>query len=238
MYTEKLSYEVNGKEFIGFVAYDETIQEKMPVVLIVHAFDGCTEAMQGYAADMAKQGYIGFAIDVYGGGETGQTLDECLSLMGTCVDRVMVIGRMEAAIAAVGKLEQCDASRIAAIGFCFGGKCVLDLARSGSEVLGVVSVHGILAADPSITGEKVTTSVLVLHGYKDSHIPKEDLAAFADEMTHSAADWQMHYFGNAEHAFTARNAGEIGAPGCSFEPLANARSWRMIALFLAEMFAG
>ena len=238
MHTQKLNYNYGEQEFIGFVAYDETITTKMPVVLIVHAFDGCTEVMQEYAVNMAKKGYLAFAIDVYGDGAIATTLDECMGYIKACSDRAMVVDRVNASIAAIKQLPQCDASKMVAIGFCFGGRCVLDLARTGADINGVVSVHGVFAPADNITTQKITASVLALHGYKDPQVPTEDLPAFADEMIAAEADWQMHYFGNAQHAFTDVDADVIGgaALGRVYDPLASKRSWQMIDLFLQEQF--
>jgi dienelactone hydrolase len=233
-------YRVGVKEFIGFVAYDESIVSKIPAVLIVHAFDGCTKVMKEYAVEMAKKGYLGFAIDVYGAGATGTTLDECLALIHSCPERVMIVERLKAAVAAVKELPQCDTDKIVAIGFCFGGRCVLDLARTGFNINGVVSVHGIFAQDEKIQTQKITASILALHGYKDPQVPLEDLPKFANEMIAAEADWQMHYFGNALHAFTDVDAAEIGGAeiGRVYDPLAADRSWKLIDLFLQEKFHG
>jgi dienelactone hydrolase len=236
MHTDKLSYACDGQEFVGYVAYEDGPSETRPVVMIAHAFEGCNELMQQHARDMATKGYIGFAIDMYGQGVVADSLESCMEHMMPCFnDRALLRDRITAAFEAAKQIPGADPKRIYAVGFCFGGMCVLDLARGGADVAAVASVHGVLSA-PADANAAITARVLALHGYQDPQIPQADLTAFAEEMTAAGVDWQLHYFGSAKHAFTDPRADQIGEPemGRVYDPVATARSWAMIESLLAE----
>ena len=239
METEVISYSFNNKEYKGFLAYDATIEEKRPVILIFHAFDGCTELMQRYAINLAKEGYVGFAVDMYGDGKIGNTKEECFALLDPfrtnrqhCLD--VVLQNVEFA----KTIPQVDSSKVAAIGFCFGGMCVLDLARSGADVAAVVSLHGNLTVPEEITNKDITSSILVLNGYLDPHVPVDHVSAFMQEMTDAKADWQLHNFSDTYHSFTEPDVDRIGGKelGRVYNPLAAARSWEMILQLFNEKF--
>ncbi len=174
---------------------------------------------------------------MYGKGVLGTSPDENMKLMQPFMaDRAMLQQRMKAALAAVRLMPWVDDSKIAAIGFCFGGLCALDLARTGAEIKGVVSFHGLLAAPDNIQAGAINAKVLVLHGRDDPLGPNEQVLAFEQEMTVAGADWQLYIYGNTMHSFTnpLANAPELGMV---YQPDADRRSWIAMQNFLTEIFA-
>ena len=208
-----------------------------PVVLIAHQWAGRGESEHRTAERLAELGYIGIAIDMFGKGVTGDPGGDNTHLISPWLsDRAALAKRMQAAVAFARQLEGVDPDRIAAIGYCFGGLCVLDLARSGAAcVLGVVSLHGLLD-DSGLQGRTpITAKVLVEHGWRDPLAPPDKVLAFADEMKARDADWQLHAHGRAMHAFTHLGA---NAPdqGMAYDGDADRRSWVSTTAFLAEVF--
>ena len=143
--------------------------------------------------------------------------------------------RILSAVNAITQITVVDSNKIAAIGYCFGGVCAIELARSGSDILGVISVHGILSPAIGLSNKKITTKVLCLHGFDDPMVPLEQVQAFQTEMTDSSVDWQLHSYGNTMHAFSNPNANNLGA-GVQFNALADHRASQTIKSFLEELF--
>jgi dienelactone hydrolase len=221
----------------GFFAFDDAIQGQRPAVLVSHPWAGRSEFTENKARELAKLGYVGFALDMNGAGKLGQTDEECGALMRPFMEnREMLQRRISAALANVRLLPWVDDKKIAAIGFCFGGLCVLDLARTGANVKGVVSFHGLLQAAANLENSKINAKVLVLHGNDDPLAPPEQVAAFQKEMTEARVDWQLHSYGNTVHAFTNPLATDFAA-GYQFSPNANRRAFQSMENFLAEIFA-
>jgi dienelactone hydrolase len=189
------------------------------------------------AARLAALGYVGFALDMYGKGVFGADGDVALnsSLMNPLAsDRYALRVRMQAALQAGCCLPQVDASKVAAIGYCFGGMCVLELARSGADVRGVVSIHGLLAQGEA-GNEAVKAKVLCLHGHDDPMVPPEQVLKFEEEMTAAGADWQLHAYGNTLHGFTNPAATNAGS-GTLYNEAAQKRAYLSMQNFLAEVF--
>jgi len=237
MHTEKYKYKHDEQEFHGFLAYDESAKKPRPAVMIVHDWSGCNEFARKKAERLAEMGYLGFAVDMYGEGRMGETIEEKQALMEPLMnDRQLLRERLIAALNTVKGLPETDQSRIAAMGFCFGGLCVLDLARSGAEVNGVVSVHGLLNKPEGIENQKIKAKILALHGYDDPMVPPEQVNTFCDEMTKDEADWQVHMYGHTKHAFTNPEANNKDL-GTIYNPLAEKRSMLAAVQFLDEMFS-
>jgi dienelactone hydrolase len=217
-------------------AFDDSITTRRPVVLIQHTWCGRDEFVANKARQLAELGYVGFAVDMYGKGVLGTNPEENARLMQPFMDdRAMLQQRVHAALAAAKCLPWVDDSQCAAIGFCFGGLCVLDLARTGVAIKGVVSFHGILNAPDNTQGTAINAKVLVLHGHDDPLARPEQVLAFQNEMTAVGADWQVHVYGNTVHAFTNPLVNDV-AGGFSFNAAANSRSWQAMGNFLAEIF--
>jgi dienelactone hydrolase len=218
----------------GFFCHDDARPGPLPAVLISHTWSGRDEFVERKARRLAWQGFATFALDMFGKGKRGGTNEECSALMTPLVkDRALLARRMTAALATVRELREVDARRIAAMGFCFGGMCVLDLARTGADIRGVVSLHGLLKPS-GLPAAKIRARVLMLHGYEDPMAPPEDVLAIAKELTAAGADWQLHAYGNTVHAFTNPHANDR-AGGMAYDEAADRRSWHALLQFLDEV---
>ena len=221
----------------AFFAFDDTLVGRRPAVLINHAWGGRDEFVADKAKKLAHLGYVGFAVDMYGKGIFGAGPEQNAKLMQPFMeDRAMLQKRVQAGLAAVRLMPWVDDSKCAAIGYCFGGLCALDLARSGADVKGVVSFHGLLAAPDNIRGNVFKAKVLALHGHDDPMAPPEQVLAFEQEMTAAGADWQLHVYGNTMHAFTNPVANDPGF-GTVYQSDADRRSWLTMENFLREIFS-
>lgn len=237
MITEMLDYTDGRIKLEAYVAYEQSTEAK-PLVLVAHDWSGRRQFAKDAAVRLAKMGYVGFALDMYGKGVYGEDGDVELnsSLMNPLAsDRYALRLRMQAAVTAARGLPQVDASKTAAIGYCFGGMCVLELARSGADIQGVVSIHGILASGGA-SNEEIKAKVLCLHGQDDPMVPPEQVLKFEQEMTAAGADWQLHAYGNTLHAFT--NPAANNAPlGTLYNEVAEKRAYLAMQNFLEEIFA-
>lgn len=221
----------------AFFAFDDSLTGRRPAVLINHTWAGRDDFVAEKAKKIAALGYVAFAVDMYGKGVLGTTAEENAKLMQPFMDdRKMLAKRMQAALYAVKLLPWVDDSKVAAMGFCFGGLCALDLARAGADLKGVVSFHGLLGAPDNIKDNSIKAKVLVLHGHDDPMGPVEQVIAFEEEMTKAGVDWQFHTFGNTMHAFTNPLANNPDF-GTVFQPDADRRSWLLMENFLTEIFA-
>jgi dienelactone hydrolase len=218
----------------GFLCYDEALPGPRPAVIINHAWGGRDDFAERKARRLAWQGYACFAMDNFGKGKRGGNPEECSALMMPFMkDRAMLLKRLKAGLATVRAMPIADARRVAAIGFCFGGLCALDLARSDADIRGAVSFHGMLKPS-GLTEPKMRTKVLMLHGYDDPMAPPEDVLAIAKEFTTAGADWQLHAYGQTVHAFTNPMANNR-AGGMQYDEAADRRSWHAMEEFLAEV---
>lgn len=237
MHASNYIYHHGEQELHGYLAYDDKVEKRRPAVLVVHDWSGRNEFACKKAEMLAKMGYVGFAIDMYGQGRTGKTIDEKKALMQPLTnDRRLLRERIRAALDALMTMDEVDHHRIAAIGFCFGGLCVLDLARSGAEIAGVVSFHGLLEKPKDLANQSIKAKVLALHGYNDPMTPPAIVNNFCQEMTESDVDWQMHMYGNVQHAFTNPEAHDKNL-GLIYNVLAERRSLQSMSNFLQEIFA-
>lgn len=221
----------------GFFAFDDSLLGRRPAVLINHTWVGRDAFVEEKAKKLAALGYVGFAVDMYGKGVLGTGPEVNAKLMQPFIDdRAMLQKRMLAALSAVKSMPWVNDGNIAAIGFCFGGLCVLDLARTGVEIKGVVSFHGLLGAPDNIQqGKTIQAKVLALHGRDDPMVPAEQVLIFEEEMTKAQADWQLHSYGHTMHAFTNPLANDPHL-GTVYQPDADRRSWLTMQNFLTEIF--
>jgi dienelactone hydrolase len=221
----------------GYLTYDASIKGKRPGVLIVHQWKGLTEYEKKRAEMLARLGYNVFALDIYGKGIRPQSSQEAGAEAGKYKkDRNLLRARAQAGLAVLQKHELTDPGRVAAIGYCFGGTAVIELARSGVEIAGVVSFHGGLDSPHPEDGRNIKCKVLVLHGADDPFVAAKDLAAFEDEMRQAKVDWQLVKYGGAVHSFTDWNAGDNPRQGAAYNEKADRRSWEAMKQFFAEIF--
>jgi len=233
---QEYTYHEASTQLEGYLAFndDANVKRKKPVVLVAHDWSGRNEFACKKAEKLASLGYVGFAIDMYGNKKTGATNDEKSALMMPLInDRQLLLKRIRAAVQAVSTLEMVDTTKIAAIGFCFGGLCVLDLARNSSDIVSVVSFHGNLSA-PNNSSQKINAKILALHGYDDPLVPKSQVTDFENEMTAAKCDWQLTiYGGGVKHAFTNPLANDPNF-GTVYNEKADHRSWIAMRNFLSE----
>lgn len=234
--TRNIEYTHQGATLEGILAVDDKVSGRRPAVLVSHAWAGRSDFEVGKAKDLATLGYAGFALDLYGKGVLGSSTEENQKLMTPFMeDRAMLQSRLAYIINVAKEQPEVDASKIAAIGFCFGGLCVLDIARSGGDIKGAVSFHGLLGA-PGNTAAKINAKVLALHGWDDPMATPSDVEAFGKEMTEAQADWQLHAYGGTMHAFTNPAANDPDF-GTVYNKAADQRSWTAMTNFLSEVFA-
>jgi len=219
----------------GFFCHEDSRPGPLPALLIAHEWSGRGEFVERKARRLAWHGFATFALDMFGKGCRGTTSAECTGLISPLVeDRALLARRITAALTTVKELPEVDARRTAALGFCFGGMCVLDLARSGADVRGVVSMHGLLKPTGLPSPGKIRAKVLVLHGYEDPLSPPDDVLALTKELTAAGADWQLHAYGNTMHSFTNPHANDR-ASGLLYDETADRRSWHALLQFLDEV---
>lgn len=237
MYKSHYEYHDINQRCQGYVAYDEAGQFPRPAVMIAHDWSGCNAFAKAKAEKLAELGYVGFALDMYGDGRTGETTEEKMALMTPLVsDRTFLLSRISAGLKALQAMNQVDNHKIAVIGFCFGGLCALDLARSGADIKGTVSFHGLLNRDETKPVKKIIGKILALHGYDDPMVSPDQVNQFCKEMTEAQADWQVHMYGHTQHAFTNPQAHDQQL-GTIYNEIAEKRSWQAMCNFLNEVFA-
>ena len=223
----------DGAELHGLLVWDDALPVPRQTVIIAHPWAGRGENEVRRAHQLAELGYAAFAIDLYGDGHYGTSKEENAALMQPFLDdRHLLRSRMLSILDTAGQLEHVDPNRITAIGYCFGGLCVLDLARSGAELNGVVSFHGLLTP-PGIEGGQIRARVLVLHGNDDPMVPVGDVQALQEELTTAGADWQVHTYGNTMHAFTNPAANDPDF-GTVYNVAADLHSWQSLLDFLPQ----
>lgn len=233
--TRRIEYIHDGTLLEGFMAFDDATTGPRPGVLISHAWAGRSEFEEDKARRLAELGYVGFALDMYGQGVLGKDKDENAALMTPFLeDRGKLQGRLQAALATLREQKEVDADRTAIIGFCFGGLCAMDLARTGADILGAVSFHG-LPMPPGNT-QTIRAKMLILHGWDDPMAQPDAMVALGQELTDAGADWQLHAYGGTMHAFTNPNANDPDF-GTVYHPDADRRSWQAMRTFFEEIFA-
>ena len=232
--TTVIDYSGNGETYEGYLAHPGGSDR--PVVLVCHAWGGQGAFEQEAAKKLAEMGYAGFAVDVYGKGKRGTTVEENQALMNPLVgDRAELQSRLALALETAKGLDGVDGSKAAAIGFCFGGLCVLDMARMGADVAASVSFHGLLGGAPNLAEPKPKAKVLALHGWDDPMATPDDVMAFSKEMSAAGADWQLVAYGDTVHAFTNPGA-QDKANGMGYDPVVTRRAWAACEDLLGECF--
>jgi dienelactone hydrolase len=235
-----VEYEAGGTRMIGYLAYDDSIQGLRPGVLVVHEWWGLNDYARSRARQLAELGYTAFAVDMFGDGRQAEHPDEAGVLAREVNSRWNdAKDRFSAALELLRQHETTDATQTAAIGYCFGGGIVLNMAREGFDLKGVVSFHGFLSGHTRATPDKVRAKVLVLHGEDDSFIPGEDIIAFKQEMDAAGIDYRFIAYPGAVHGFTNPGADRFGADfglPLAYNPEADRASWSEMQGFFERIF--
>lgn len=231
-------YEQGGVKLEGFHVYDDAVTGKRPGILVVHQWTGLSDHEKEQSRKLAKLGYNVLAADVYGQGirpkppEAGKEAGKYKS------DRKLLRERLYAALETLKKDERTDTANLGAIGYCFGGLGVLELARAEVDLKGVVSFHGSLDAASGMEAKKgtVKAKVLVLHGADDPHAPAAQVEALKKEMSDAGADCRVVLFPGAVHSFTQKSAGDDPSKGSAYNEAAATGSWKEMTDFFSGLF--
>jgi dienelactone hydrolase len=234
---QPLTYADGATRLAGYVARPAAIKGKVPGVVVIHQWMGLTDHERKVSDDLAKLGYVALAADIYGEGVHPATTAEAGKLAGSFKgDRALYRRRIAAAIETLKAQKGVDGSRLAVIGFCFGGTGALEAARGGLPVKGVVSFHGGLDVPAGYTAAPISAKVLVCHGADDPFVPVKDVAALQDELRQAKADYVFVAYAGAVHAFTQKEAGDDNSKGAAYNAAAHRRSWQHMQDFFQEIF--
>lgn len=243
MQTRTLPYVVEGQTMQGFLAYDDSVKGPRPAVVIAHAWRGQDDFAREKALAFAKMGYVALAADLFGEGITAKSDEESLALMlPLFADRKLLQRRIVKAVELLKEEPLVDPKRIAGVGYCFGGLTMLELLRSGAEIAGVVSCHGLLAdvlgevrAKRPPIGHRLHGSILFLHGADDPMVSDSDIRQVTEELDEHGVDWQFNTYSQTVHAFTNPDAKDPDH-GTLYNARTAKRSWRSLVNFLEEIF--
>lgn len=232
-----IEYQQGDTTLEGVLVYDDATKTKRPGILIVHQWLGLTDYEKHRAEMLAKLGYVAFCADIYGKGVRPKNVQEAgVEATKYKSDRALLRARVNAGLAELKQSQLVDPTRLAAIGYCFGGTTVIELARSGADIAGIVSFHGGLDSPTPADGRNIKCKVLVCHGADDPFEKAEDFAAFQNEMRDNQVDWQLIEYGGAVHSFTQPMAGNDNSKGAAYNERADKRSWEAMKQFFAELF--
>jgi dienelactone hydrolase len=235
LHTETVAYKHGDTVLEGYLAYDDAVQGKRPGVLVVHCFRGLRDFVKERAEQLINHGYIAFALDMYGARPKDDKEAFALArIYGD--DRALMRSRANAGLKVLRSHELTDVNRVGAMGYCFGGGVVLELARSGAEITGVVGFHADLSTPNRDDAKNIKSKVLVLHGADDPLVPTDQVLAFQDEMRKAKVDWQMIFYGGAVHAFTMPESGMDPSKPAAYDEKADKRSWQAMKAFFLEVF--
>ncbi len=234
--TRLVEYADGSLVFEALLAWDDAAHGPRPGVLVAHTIRGRSEFEESKALALAEQGYTGFAIDVYGKDAIGSDIEVCREMMEALrSERAVLQQRLLLALQAMRDQPEVDASAVAAIGYCFGGLCVLDIARTGEALAGVISFHGLFDPPGNTADNRIAARILALHGWDDPLATPEQAVALGEELSSMGADWQLHCYGNVRHAFTNPSA-DASTGVTVYNETADNRSWAAAQYFLSELF--
>ena len=231
-----LEYKAGDVLCEGWQAYDDAMPNKRPGVLIIHQWTGVSDHEKEAARKLAALGYNVLVADIYGKGVRPQPPAAGKEAGKYKADRALLRARANAALDVLARDTRTDASKLAATGYCFGGTTVVELARSGAKVKGVVSFHGGLDSPTPDDGKNIQAKVLALHGADDPYVPAKDVAAFEAEMKASGVDYKLEKYSGAVHSFTHKAAGNDNSKGAAYNADADRDSWFQMEEFLKRLF--
>ncbi|HTF57702.1 MAG TPA: dienelactone hydrolase family protein [Planctomycetota bacterium] len=235
--TQVVEYRHGNVVLEGYLAWDPAVTGKRPGVMVVHEWRGHGEYVRRRAEQLARLGYLAFAADMYGKGVFAKDHEEAGKLAGAFFsDRKLMRDRAAAGLEVLRKHELCDPTRLAAMGYCFGGTTALEMARAGLDLRGVASFHGNLATPHPEDAKNIKAKVIVFHGLDDKFVPEPVVRAFQEEMSNAKVDYVFVGFSGAVHSFTVKEAGDDNSKGMAYNEKADRRSWEMLKIFLKEIF--
>ncbi len=236
--TKTVEYEDGDVKLVGHLAWDDAVDGKRPGVLVVHEWWGLNDYARSRAEKLASMGYVAFALDMYGEGKVTEHPQEAGKWAAEIrANQKAWTARAQAGLNVLLKQESVDGKRVAAIGYCFGGSTVLQMAFSGAELAGVVSFHGALPTPDESQAKQIKSRILVCHGADDGFISEESIQSFRSALNEAGADYQMIYYSGARHSFTNPDADKRGIDGLRYNKSADQRSWQHMQQFFAEIFA-
>jgi len=231
-----IEYSHQGRRLVGQLAVDDSRIGARPAVLVCHEGNGLSAHTKGVAERLAELGYVAFALDYYGDGAVLAAADMPDRFAEISSDAALTRGIATAGLTVLLASEYTDPTRVAAIGYCFGGTMALELARAGTDLRAVVGFHSGLAAIPPATGAGVTAAVLVAIGAQDPWVPAQQRADFEREMTDAGVDWQLLLLGRNVHSFTNPAVDALENPALRYDAAAETRSWRAMLGLFDEVF--
>ena len=235
--TETVEYNDGNTVLEGYLAYDPAVKGKRPGVLVVHEWTGLNDYAKMRADTLAKLGYIAFAVDMYGKGIRPKNAQEAGEQAGIYrKDRALMRRRVTAGLNRLLQSDMVDTTRVAAIGYCFGGGVVLEIARSGADIKGLVSFHGNLDTPNPQDARNIKAKILVQHGADDPNVTSDKVLAFEKEMDDAGVDWYLTAYGHAVHGFTNPGNGDDPSRGVAYNAEADHRSWQAMQDFFNEIF--
>ena len=235
--TKTIDYQQGGDTLQGYLAYDDGFAGKRPGVLVAHQWMGLGDYERERAQMLAQMGYVAFALDIYGKGVRPKSRDEAGKMSGMYKNnRPLWRNRARAAVITLRQQPKVDVSRLAIIGYCFGGGTALELARSGADVDGYVSFHGSLDTPTPEDAKNIRGEVLVLHGAADPYAPMKQVMDLMAEMKAAGVNYEVDLYGGAVHSFTEKEAGNDPSSGAAYDAQADKRSWNKMKLFFGEIF--
>ncbi len=233
-----VEYDARGDVLEGYLAFDASREGRLPAVIVVHEWWGLDDHARKAADRLAALGYVAFALDMYGKGYHTSDPAQAGEWAGSIRNRPGIAkSRFEAAIEVLKVHDKVDPDRVAAMGYCFGGTVVLEMARMGVDLKGVVSFHGGLGSNVPDSEYNLKSKVLVLHGAEDPLVPDSEVVTFIGEMRKAEADWQLVHYGGALHSFTNPAADYYGMDATAYDPDADKRSWEAMKTFLQEVLS-
>jgi dienelactone hydrolase len=236
--SKTVTYKHGDTTLKGYLAWDDKTQGKRPGVLVVHEWWGLNDYTRKRAEQLAELGYVAFAADIFGNGKVTEHPKEASEWAGMMRKNVAEWeGRARAGLKILQDHERVDSSKLAAIGYCFGGSTAMQLAYTGADLKAVVTFHGGLMPPSEEQTKAVKAKVLICHGAEDPFIKEETLQAVRKAFEVGGLDYQMIYYANAEHSFTVPGIDKVGVKGLAYDPGADARSWQHMRMLFAEAFA-
>jgi dienelactone hydrolase len=237
--TQPIVYTHAGTSLEGYLAYDDAVSGKAPGILVVHEWWGLNDYARSRAEKLAGMGYVAFAVDMYGKGKSTEHPDQAAAWMKDVNSNMDAwLKRALAGLEVLKKQPQVDTTRLAAIGYCFGGATVQVLAYGGADLKGVVSFHGSLIPPSAEQAGRTQAKILICHGAMDPMNKPEAMTAYVNAMNASSIDWQMIAYGGTRHSFTNPDADKRGMAALAYSPSADRRSWQHMTYFFNEVLSG